>query len=235
MRSVLALWMILYSQDAQPAFEAATVKINKDGPQAGNGFVPSPGRLRVINTTLPQLIQAAFHVKTGALSGMTAWMESDRFDIDAKAPGRSTFDEDMPMLQSLLTDRFQLRFHRETRQLRTQFLVLAKGGPKFQRSKNQDEKEQITIRPTEISGTGIPFGHFVTILEAQLKYPITNETGISGQFDLSLKYVRDDAPGGAEGPSVFAALEDQLGLKLEARRGPVEVFVIDSAQRPAEN
>jgi uncharacterized protein (TIGR03435 family) len=161
-------------------------------------------------------------------------MEDERFDVDAKAPGRSNFEQDMVMLRALLVDRFQLRFHRETRQLKTQALVLSKGGPKFQASKDQAQKEQVTIRPTEISGTGIPLGHFISILQAQLGYPIANEMGLSGNFDLTLKYVRDDTPG-AEGPSIFSALEEQLGLRLETRKGPVEVFVIDSAERPKEN
>ena len=83
---------------------------------------------------------------------------------------------------------------------------------------------------TEISGIAVPFGHFVSILAAQLGYPITNQTGLSGKYDLELKYIRDDSPD-VGGPSIVAALED-LGLKLETRRGPVEVFVIDSAARP---
>jgi uncharacterized protein (TIGR03435 family) len=179
------------------------------------------------------LIHAAYHVKAGMLFGTAAWMESERFDIDAKATGASTFDEDMEMLRALLEDRFQLKFHRETRQLKMQALVLGKGGPKFQATEDQDQKERVNIRKTEISGVAIPFGHFVTILEAQLGYPIINETGLRGKFDLALKYVRDDSPG-VDGPSVFAALEN-LGLKLETRKAPVEVFVIDSAGRPRDN
>jgi uncharacterized protein (TIGR03435 family) len=137
------------------------------------------------------------------------------------------------MLRGLLADRFQLRFHREVRQLSAQALVLAKGGPKLHASKDQDQKERVNIHATEISGVAIPFGHFVSILAAQLGYPITNQTGLSGKYDLALKYVRDDSPD-AGAPSVFAALED-LGLKLETRRGPVEVFVIDSAAQPRQN
>ena len=153
--------------------------------------------------------------------------------MDAKATRQSSFDEDMGMLRALLVDRFQLRFHGETRQLKMQVLVVGRSGPKFQASKDQDQKERVNIRPTEISGVNIPFGHFVSILEAQLGYPIINETGLTGKYDLALKYVRDDSPG-SDGPSVFAALAD-LGLKLEARQAPVEVFVIDSAERPREN
>jgi uncharacterized protein (TIGR03435 family) len=221
------------AQDAGPAFEVASVKVNKSGPDTPNGFSHTAGRLRVANMPLQQLIQAAYHVKTGMLFGLKAWMESERFDIDAKAAGKSNFDEDMGMLCGLLVDRFQLRFHRETRQLKMQVLVVGKSGPKFRTSKDQDQKESVNIRPTEISGVDIPFGHFVTILAAQLGYPIINETGLTDKYDLALKYVRDDSPG-SDGPSVFAALTD-LGLKLETRQAPVEVFVIDSAERPSEN
>jgi uncharacterized protein (TIGR03435 family) len=221
------------AQDAAPVFEVASVKINKSGPEAANGFFPTPGRLRATNITLEQLIQAAWHINTGLLFGTAAWMESDRFDIDAKVAGNSSFEEDLVMLRALLADRFQLRFHREVRQLGTQALVVAKGGPKLQASKDQDQKERVNTRATEISGVAIPFGHFVSILAAQLGYPITNQTGLSGKYDLALKYIRDDSPD-AGTSSVFAALED-LGLKLETRRGPVEVFVIDSAERPRRN
>jgi uncharacterized protein (TIGR03435 family) len=179
------------------------------------------------------LVEAAYRIKTGLLFGVTGWMNSDRFDIDAKAAGKSDFEEDLTMLRALLVDRFQFRFHYETRQLRTYVRVLGKGGPKFQASEDQGRREAVTIRATEISRTGIPFAHFVSILGAQLKYPITNRTGLSGNHDLKLRYVRDDLPD-AEGPSVFAAHED-LGLKLETRTGPVEVFVVDSAERPLEN
>jgi uncharacterized protein (TIGR03435 family) len=221
------------AQDPVPSFEVASVKLDLSGPDAPNGFSPTPGRLRVKNCTLQQLVQTAYHIKTGLLFGMTAWMKSDRFDIDAKAVGNSDFDQDLVMLRALLADRFQLRFHYETRQLRTYALVLGKSGPKFQASKDQDRKEAVNIKATEISGFAIPFGHFVSVLGAQLGYPISNQTGLSDKYDLTVKYVGDDSQG-SDGPSVFAALEE-LGLKLETRTGPSEVFVIDSAERPHEN
>jgi uncharacterized protein (TIGR03435 family) len=237
MRSPAAMFLFFsalgYAQEASPVFEVASVKVNNSGPDAANGFFPTPGRFRATNTTLQQLIQAAWHLNTGRLFGTTAWMESDRFDIDAKAATDSDFEEDLVMLRGLLADRFQLRFHREVRLLGTQVLVVAKGGPKLQASKGQDQRERVNIRATEISGVAIPFGHFVSILAAQLGYPITNRTGLSGKYDLTLKYTRDDSPD-VGAPSVFAALED-LGLKLETSRGPVEVFVIDSAARPGRN
>jgi uncharacterized protein (TIGR03435 family) len=221
------------AQDGGSAFEAASVKVNHSGPEAPNGFFPSPGRLRATNSTLSQLIQAAYNIKTGMLFGTRGWMESDRFDIDAKAAGGSTFDEDMVMLRTLLADRFQLKFHRETRSIKVRVLVLARGGLRIRASKDQDQKERVEIRPTEISGSAIPFGHFVTILEAQSGYPVVNETGLSGKYDLTLRYVRDDSSS-VDGQSLFAALAD-LGLKLEARQTRAEVFVIESAERPGVN
>jgi uncharacterized protein (TIGR03435 family) len=234
MRSLLALVCLAVASAQQPAFEVASIKLSHDGPDGGNGYYPTPGRLRVTNATLRQLIQMAYHVRTGTLTGATGWMDSDRFNIEAKASTKSNFDDDLVMLQALLTDRFQLRFHRETRQIGMQALVAVKGGAKIQRTADQDQKESVSIRPTSISGTAIPIGHFVSILEAQVGTPLLNETGLSGKYDLSLTYVRDDVRQ-VDGPTVFAALQDQLGLKLEARRGPAEVFIIDSAQRPSEN
>jgi uncharacterized protein (TIGR03435 family) len=221
-------------QDAAPSFEVASVKRNTAGPTAPNGFFPSPGRFRATNMTLEQLIHAAFRVPSGALFGATPWMESERFDIDATTPSRSDFDQELVMLRALLADRFQLLFHRETRALNSQVLVIAKKGPRFQASQDQDQKEHVVAPAGEISGTAIPFGHFVTLLAAQLGYRIVNETGLAGKYDLSLKYATGNSPD-ADGPSVYVALEEQLGLKLETRKDLVEVMVIDSVSRLREN
>ena len=233
----LAVWALFlagsHAQDA-PAFEAASVKVNRTGPAGGDQFVPSPGRLRVVNATLKTMIQAAYHVSPGTLFGLTGWMETDRFDIEAKTPGNADFAEELRMLQSLLAERFQLRFHRETRQVATMVLVLGKNGAKLERSQEQDQAEQVKIQTAAISGTAIPFGHFVSILSTQLRQPIANETGLTGKYDIDLKYALDDGSAVAGRPSIFAALED-LGLKLETRKALVEVMMIDSAAKPGEN
>jgi uncharacterized protein (TIGR03435 family) len=236
--AVLFVCALAFAQDTPPLFEVASVKVNRAGPEAPNGFFPAPARFRATNMTLQQLIQAAWHIDTGRLFGAAGWMESERFDIEAvvdpkKAAGNSGFEEELVMLRGVLADRFQLRFHREMRQLKTEALVLAKGGPNLQASKDQGQKERVTIRAGEISGAAIPFGHFISILAAQLGYPIGNETGLSAKYDLMLRYSRDDPPD-INTPSVFAALKD-LGLKLETRSGLVEVFMIDSARRPHED
>ncbi len=154
-------------QDAAPAFEVASVKIDKSGPEAGDRFLPSPGGLRAVNMTLCHWIQAAYYVKPGLLFRTAGWMDVDRFDIEAKVTGKASFDDELTMLQAPLAERFHLRFHRETRQLKTLVLVLAKGRPKFRLSGDR-AKERINIHATKISGRAIPFGHFISILEAQL-------------------------------------------------------------------
>ena len=136
------------------------------------------------------------------------------------------------MLQGLLEDRFRLRFHAETRQMTTLALVRSKGALKIEAARVAGQKERAVIRRGEISGTNIGFGHFVTILQAQLNLPIANESGLSGEFDFALKYdPADNVDAGSE-PSVFAAVEEQLGLKLERRKSPVKVMVIDGAEKP---
>lgn len=232
MRALVIAVLLSAWAAAQPSFQVTSVRINKSGPQSPNGFFPSPGRLRVTNMSLEQLVQAAWHLPTGTLFGISDWMQSDRFDIEATTATASGFENELAMLQALLQDRFELRFHRESRQMKTLALTMSKRGPLFGPSSDQSQRERVRILPGEISGTGIPFGHFVTILQAQLGYPIANETGLSGNFDLALRFARDGASD--EAPAA-AALEEQLGLKLETRRGPVEVFVVDSAQRPSQN
>jgi uncharacterized protein (TIGR03435 family) len=232
-RARVLLFLLTIAASAQPAFEVATVKPHGEG--AGMGMFPSPGGLRVENYTLRQMMEAALHIPTGQLIGAAGWMDSDRFDVNARTSAPATFDQELEMLASLLIERFHLRFHREPRQLRTYVLVIAKSGAKLQAAKDDGEKQRMVIRSTEISGTKVSLGYLASILGAQLKAPVANETGLDGSYDLSLKYERIDAPGSSDGDqTIFSALE-ALGLKLESRKRDVEVVMIDSAQRPVEN
>jgi uncharacterized protein (TIGR03435 family) len=232
--AAIVLLPLLALPVAAQSFEAATIK-RSSAAQTVNGFSPSPGRLIVQAASLEQMIHAAFHVHTGALIGATGWMQSEPFDIEAKTSAPATFDLELTMLRALITDRFQLHFHNETRPITTLAFTLAKSGLKIHPAADQNAKEAIVIRAGRISGTAIPFGHLMSVLSAQLNRDISNETGLTGKFDLSLTYVRDDSPDAASGPSVYAGVQEQLGLKLETRKAPGEVMVIDSAQRPGEN
>ncbi len=227
----LVLWVaIAVSAFAQGQFEAATVKPHGEG--AGMGMFPSAGGLRVENYTLRQLLESTFHLPTGQVIVTARWMDSDRFDINARTTAPATFEQELTMLTPLLIERFHIRSHREPRQLRTYALIVSKGGAKLQAAKDDGEKQRMTIRPDEISGTKISMGYLASILGAQLHAPVANETGLAASYDLSLKYERIDAPGSSNGEqTVFSALE-AVGLKLETQKREVEVMVIDSASRP---
>jgi uncharacterized protein (TIGR03435 family) len=225
------------------AFEVASIKPNKTGERA-IGMFPSPGRLRVTNYTLKLLIKAAYYLKDYEVSGATGWIDTDPWDIEAKVEGRSNMKQYMLMLQPLLADRFHLRFHRETRQLAIYALVVTKGGPKLQASKDDDGKRAgWRIQPpghnAGFTAIKMPFDQFSRLLSGELNLPVIDETGITGTYDIALEYTTPslfDSPDATGADiSVFAAIQQQLGLKLEARKGPVEVLVVDHAEKPGEN
>ena len=202
------------------------------------------------------------------ISGGPAWINSDRYRIEAKAEGNTNPGiMGGPMLQALLEDRFQLKIHRETREVPVYALVVTKGGFKLQPS-----KEGSCIAPDDIGAhltpgqkpCGIPMtqgkgpnmiteiegsvDQFCKVIGASLGRPVINKTGITGVFDLHLEFARDEAIIGAgprgpgltlsddsAAPSVFTALQQQLGLKLESTKGPGEFFVIDHVEKPSEN
>ena len=162
-------------------------------------------------------------------------MNSDRFDVNARTAAPATFEQELQMLAPLLTERFHIRYHRESRQLRTYILATLKTGAKLHLAKNDNEKQRMTILPTEISGTKVSMGYLASILSAQLHAPVVNETGLAESYDLTLHYERIDQPGSSDGdPTIFSALES-LGLQLKTQKRELEVFVIESAALPTEN
>ena len=145
------------------------------------------------------------------------------------------------MLQALLADRFGLKVHQETRQLPIYALVVAKGGPRFQPSKINGTT--VSNGHAQITVTGSD--HTVALLAEQLSRTlgrvVVDKTGLDGRYELSLKWTPDDAPGGAgtapadTGPSIFTAIQEQLGLKLESQKGPVPILVVDHIDLPSQN
>jgi uncharacterized protein (TIGR03435 family) len=204
------------------------------------------------------------------LVGGADWINTDRFDIQAKAA-----EADIPllnapragisngnrqngmnqMIQSMLADRFQLRTHRETRELPVFLLTVAKSGLKMQPTvegrdgpgglKSGSSRSSQTKATVEISGSGITMTRLANMLAGPAARAILDRTNLTGTYDFTLKFVVDQpaaAPPGAtesstdpSGPSLFTALQEQLGLRLEAGKGPVDTLVIDSVQRPSEN
>jgi uncharacterized protein (TIGR03435 family) len=239
-------------------FEVASIKPNRSGDVRTSATPYPEGRLTVENNSLKQLVRWAFGVKDFQLAGGPSWFDADRYDIIAKAEGPASREQLMRMLQSLLVDRFQVRFHKETKQMPVFDLVVAKKGQ---------------LGPniaTHIAGTGTPQlypilgppGHMtgsdatMPQLAASLSGTtgdrlVLDRTGLTGSYDFTLVWtperilfppgvppeVLENMPNRppADGPSLSTALQEQLGLKLESGRGPVEIIVIDGAEKPSEN
>lgn len=227
----------------QPAeFDVATIK--PSAPQTdGRTHVrmssdTSTGDLHYSNVNLKQVIARAYNVQQYQVSGPD-WIETERFDIVAKFPPRAKPDRLPLMLQSLLAGRFKLTIHRETKELPIYSLVVAKGGPKF---KAVDSASGITTNSNrtrwhvtaKVSMTGL-----AEFLTDEAGRPVIDNTGLKGAYDLTLDWAVDDSPtvnDSTTGPSLFTAVQEQLGLKLESAKGPVETIVVDSAERtPTEN
>jgi len=226
---------------AQIAFDAASVKINDTGAGETSAHSNAAG-LQMTNVTLRFCIERAYRMSEPQVIG-PAWLDSDRFDINAKAPA-STADSQIPdMLQALLLDRFKLAAHHETRQLTAFALVPAKGSAKLTRDDSATGGGSFSTGPGTASATSVTMGRLTEFLagpRAGLGLPVVDQTGLTGRYTFTLRWTPEgtspsqreengravDAP-----PSIFTALQEQLGLKLEKRKLPVDVLVIDHAER----
>ena len=264
---------------ASASFEVASIKPNHSGDR--RFFVSwQPGRFNATGMTLKFLITMAYDVKDFQVSGGPSWVNSERYDIDAKEPDSiAQIMEKLPreqqglladsMLQSLLADRFQLKLTRGTKDMPAYALVVAKNGPKLQEAKPVDTPAEAPSGPNghphgpmmrmgrgEINGQGVPLSFLASVLSQQLGRTVLDKTELKGNYDLTLKWTPEQGegmmmagpgPGGggpppdgapppdASGPSIFTALQEQLGLRLEATKAPAEVLTIDHVERPSEN
>jgi bla regulator protein blaR1 len=244
-----------------PAFEAATVRENTSGESRMQIEVLPGGRFNAINMTLWQILSIAYPVDGKFrdeihLIGGPGWVNTVKFDIVAKAEGSPRLDTNKPgstvtdgdreaveqirlMLRRFLAERFKLRLHHETRQLPIYELVKAKSGDAAGselRSAAADcgrDCGSIQRRgPNAVVGTSVSMGALVHSMSDWVRRTVVDKTGIAGPMDFKLTWAPDNAPD-SSAPSIFTAVEEQLGLKLVPARGPVDVLVIDSAERPA--
>jgi uncharacterized protein (TIGR03435 family) len=234
-------------------FEVATIKPVETDAKAGR-YITMQGLHRFVgkNYTLQLLIAAAYDISPKTISGGSAWIGSDHFDIQAVTPGdvRPSRDEQMTMLRGLLTDRFKLTFHREQKEFSIYELQVAKGGSKLKTSTlPADEPAALvsTVYPQKIvlPARNATMGEFTSLLQrAVLDRPVVDKTGLAGRFDFDLEWAPDEtqfggevpvAPSDANQPPFFKAVQEQLGLRLEATRGPVVALVVDRAELPSAN
>jgi uncharacterized protein (TIGR03435 family) len=193
--------------------------------------------LTVKNAPLAFLVQFAYGVDSqDHITGMPDWMELQEYDLSAKIEGdqQLTLVQMQPMLKQLLSQRFHLAVHHETKNTPGFALVLAKGGPKLQLSKN-DSKPSAQMLSNRLEATHMDTAHFVGVLAHRAGQPVIDKTGLTGIYDFRLSYAPANDPSSSL-PDLFTALQEQLGLKLESQKVPVEMLVIDHADKiPTEN
>jgi len=215
-----------------PAFEAATIKPSVDAP-GHSGSHSRTGMIVLSGQTLKGLICSAYRVKDYQVTGGPKWIDGDRFDVNAKAAGAANDSQLREMLQTLLTERFQLAFHHEEKIAPAYALVLAKSGLKITPVEGTDGSNS-NGRKGQLTVTGMTMPKFAETLSRELKTPVLDRTGTPGAFNFKLEWSTEGDANDLES-ALFAALQSQLGLKLESRKLPVDMIVVDKAEKPSEN
>jgi uncharacterized protein (TIGR03435 family) len=238
--------------DATPSFEVATIKPSKpDAP--GKAFQLRGRNFSTLNTTLNDLITFAYDLHPRQITGGPAWMETDKYDLAAipDKPGVPNTKQLKTMVEKLLADRFQLKFHRDKKELTVFAITVAKTGSK--------------LTPSVDDSNGVPglffrglgnlpvknatIADFAGVMQAAvLDRPVIDQTGLTGRFDFTLTWTPDEsqfggrggqapppANGGTAPPDLFTAMQQELGLKMDSVKAPVDVLVIDHIEKPSEN
>jgi uncharacterized protein (TIGR03435 family) len=240
---MLAVGVICRAQ--APEFEVASIKPSPPG-AGGRSFTQSPGgRLTTSNASLKMLIAFAYQVMPEQVAGGPAWVESDGFDIETKGTSANvTQSQFRQMILGLLMERFHMTARRETRELPVYSLVQAKNGAKLKEASDDNPNVGVRIEaPGQMTGVKATMAMLATALFRPLQRKVIDETGLPGSYSFKLQFAPESKRAGpsAEGapasdaPSIFTALQEQLGLSLKPGKGPVEVVVVDHAEKPTQN
>ena len=238
-------------------FDVATIKPSTR-PAGSSHFGGTPDTLNA-GGTVRRIVAAAYGLHDFQITGGPDWLGTDTWEVVAKLDQPVSGWADLPSrirsaiqaqrLQALLAQRFALRCHFETKDMPVYNLVLAKGGSKLQPTPADGKKGSFdwsgTRLGTHMTGTGVELANLVGALTQSLGRTVIDKTGLSGRFDFTLTYSPDPDPGSSvsaataadatTSPTIFTALQEQLGLRLEPAKGPVPVLIIDSIQKPSEN
>jgi uncharacterized protein (TIGR03435 family) len=236
--------MARMAADAHPSFEVATINPADPNRTTGGGFIVGGHRLVIEGQTVNDLISFAYAIHRKQIVDGPAWLETEKFDIDGQAdqPGVANLHQVQEMLQKLLQDRFQLKLHRDKRDLSIYVIEVAKGGPKLAHSAEnayglptQSGHGQGTQQQRKFANNSM--SDLALGMQAYMDRPVVDETGLSGRYDFTLKWTpynsQTNEPNAA--PDIFTAVQEELGLKLEATKGSADVLVIDHVERPSAN
>jgi uncharacterized protein (TIGR03435 family) len=247
-RVVLALALMVSMQYRLPAqaFEVASIKPAPPEGRHGVWTYGSVSRIQMLGMNLKSLITFAYDVQGYQVSGIT---DPQIYDVIAKVPpeteklqGDAWWAAIRARSRAMLADRFRLMLHRESKEISIYRLVVAKSGTRLiETGPNPGDNVVVSRRPGHLSAQQMPMSQLVDILRGQVGRPVLDQTGIKGVFDIALDWTPDDRPTANHDdapdsqPSLFTAVQEQLGLRLEAGKSPVEVLVIDHAERASEN
>jgi uncharacterized protein (TIGR03435 family) len=243
---VVVMLLFQLAPSAQLAFEVASVKENKTIAGGGSMRLMPGGGITAQHIAARSLISIAFRLQSFQLTGTPAWAADTFYDVIAKTAEPATPEQSYEMLQALLVDRFKLAFHRETREVDGYVLVQARSGvlgPKLKQSAVDCAKAfattarcrqgSITHSPagSSMKAFGAEVSRLLQLVIGQVGAPVSDETKLTGPFDFDIQWSNDVAPAN-DLTSIYTALQEQLGLKLEKRRVSTEIFVVDRLERP---
>ena len=222
-----------------PAFDVASLKPSAVVPFGQNINInlgaTRHNELVLANTTLCEMIRFAYHLVSDDQVVGPDWIKDRevRFDVVAKGPVGATREQLLEMLQTLLDERFAIGKHNEPRVIAHYELAIAKGGLKIHPSK-PDARDDLKYLRGRLGSEWMTMSRFTMLLSRQLRQTVIDKTGLSGGYDIDIEWTPDEpngAPSEAPGPSIFTAIQDQLGLKLEWHKSPMDVMVIDRAEK----
>jgi uncharacterized protein (TIGR03435 family) len=236
---------------AAPAFDVASVKVSQPGTGGGRGrrdnIQVSPGSVTMRSVSLRSCIRWAYHVTEFQVAGPDS-LDSERYEIAGKAAAPATEDQLRLMMQALLQERFKLALHRQTKELAAYVLVVGKNGPKIQETKTEGESSiDINQRQLSVSVQRAPVSQLIDMMSNILRAPVVDMTGLTGRYDITLNVAKYAADMAAQGRSMDSApadpqalismiLQEEFGLKLEARKMPLELVIVDHIEKaPVEN
>jgi uncharacterized protein (TIGR03435 family) len=229
-------------------FEAVSIKSAIAGARGG-GYNISPGRINVKNRTLKDMVEFGWDLHDYQLTGTAGWIEGDHYEIVATTPSGPSSEQRRLMMQAMLADRFALKIHKEPKEVSGYALVVGKSGPKIGAASSDEGELMLSRSETTglrtLNGVSRRMPDLASILSSLLARPVVDKTGLNGRFDFHMEWSPDigqvmeskesSLPASDTGPSIFTALQETLGLKLETQKVQVEVIVIDHAEKPTLN
>jgi len=250
---MLIACLLCSAQEKRLTFEVASIKPAKPGERGALGGIKpkSAGQgYGAVGATVRLMISLMYRMPMQHVTGGPGWLDSDLWDVEAKADKSYSLDDLHTMFQNLLADEFKLKFHKETREGPVYALMVDKSGPKMKLNDSPQDYEIPISGGTGgiINGKRVPMEYLCYWLGQVLRYEdrqVIDKTGLKGNYDFTLSFIMADLPPGfdkanlppefLDRPTIFDSLRAQLGLKLEAQKGPVEYYVIDHVEKPAAN